>query len=92
MYGKEYWHRAGISHIFEFIRTGGLLLCDDAKKKTAEDRHKDYECVQVGATIFSKYFFKPKPILPQRAENLHSSPIFTKITAPNNFYIVLIMD
>ena len=42
MYGKEYWQRTGVNHIFELIRTGGVLLKDDTKNKTAEDRHNDY--------------------------------------------------
>ena len=42
MYGKDFWKRTGISHIFEFIRTGGELTSVDIKERTAEDRHKDY--------------------------------------------------
>ena len=40
MYGKEFWKRTRISHILEFIRTGGELLYEDAKKGTPEERHK----------------------------------------------------
>ncbi|MCL2851885.1 MAG: hypothetical protein FWE20_02450 [Defluviitaleaceae bacterium] len=42
MYDKEFWKRTCIRQIFEFIRTGGEMISNDAKESTAEDRHKYY--------------------------------------------------
>lgn len=42
MYNKEFWERTNICIILEFIRTGVEAVNEDAKKYTAEERHKYY--------------------------------------------------
>jgi len=42
MYGKEFWKRSSISHILEYINSGGELRNESDEKQSAEERHMHY--------------------------------------------------